>query len=202
MLRSRWLHAVVVAALLARAVLLTVNLWRGELGANPIEKLTHETGEMALRLLVATLAVTPLRRWLHWNAIAAYRRTLGLLAFGYALMHFSIWVALDHAFDLGAILDDVWRRPYVTAGFAAFLLLLPLAVTSTRGWIRRLGRRWAQLHRAVYAAAIAAIIHFLWLVKADHREPIVYGVIVAVLLLLRLPRRTPAVARVTSPPSA
>ncbi len=159
------------------------------LGANPIETLTHVTGEWALRLLLASLAVTPLRRAFGWGFLAPCRRTLGLLAFLYAAMHLSVYVALDHFFAWDGILEDVFERPYVTAGATAFLCLLPLAVTSTRGWQRRLGARWVRLHRLAYVAAIAAVLHHLWLVKADLRGPLVEASVLAVLLGERLWRR-------------
>jgi sulfoxide reductase heme-binding subunit YedZ len=195
MARRRPIHAaVVVAALLPAAAL----AWRAAtdgLGANPIEEITHETGETALRLLLASLAITPLRRALGWSALAPYRRTLGLLAFGYACLHLATYVALDLFFDWAAILEDVAERPYVTAGFTAFCCLLPLALTSTRGWIRRLGaRRWTALHRLVYGAGIAAVVHFLWLVKADVSEPLAYAAVLALLLGARLWWRLAAAA--------
>jgi sulfoxide reductase heme-binding subunit YedZ len=177
----------VLAAVLAPAAALAWRAARGGLGANPIEAATHATGEWALRWLLATLALTPLRRWLGWHGAVAYRRLLGLAAFGYACAHLTIWVALDHGFDGAAIVEDVVERPFVTAGLAAFLLLAPLAATSTRGWMRRLGRRWTRLHRLVYVAAGLAILHFLWLVKADLRPPLVHGAILAALLAARLP---------------
>lgn len=165
----------------------------GGLGANPIEAATHASGTWALRFLLATLAVTPLRRLAGWHAAVSYRRMLGLAAFGYATLHFSIWAVLDLGLEVGAIVEDVRERPFVTAGFTAFVLLLPLAITSTRGWMRRLGRNWVWLHRTVYIAAGSAIVHFLWLVKADLREPLVYAAVLGVLLAARLPgvRRRP-----------
>ncbi len=164
---------------------LLVGALRDTLGANPIETVTHVTGGWTLRLLLATLMVTPLRRLFAWPWLAPYRRTLGLLAFSYACLHFATWLALDHFFDWAAIAEDVFERPYVTVGFTAFLCLVPLAITSTRGWIRRLGRRWVRLHRLVYAAAIAGVVHFLWLVKADLREPLIYGASLAAQLAVR-----------------
>lgn len=158
-------------------------------GANPVETVSHTTGDWALRFLWLSLAVTPARRWLGWNALASCRRTLGLLAFGYAVLHFATYLCLDLAFDFGALGEDLAKRPYIAAGFSAFVLLLPLAFTSTRASIRRLGRRWTSLHRLVYPAAIAAIVHYDWQVKADHREPAVYAAVLAVLFLARWPRR-------------
>jgi methionine sulfoxide reductase heme-binding subunit len=174
-------------------LLTAADLWRDTLGANPIEALTHRTGFWALVLLLATLGVTPLRRITGWNAIIQIRRPLGLFAFFYAALHLAIFVGVDHAFAVEQIVTDVLERPYVTAGMAAFLLLVPLAATSTRGMVRRLGgRRWQLLHRLVYPAAGLAVLHFVWLVKADLRRPLTFGFILLVLLLLRLlkPRRS------------
>lgn len=192
-LSSRWRHralpwAVVVAGSLPAAVL-AGRAVAGDLGANPIETVTHVTGEWALRLLLASLAVTPLRRLTGWSALAPCRRTLGLLGFAYACAHLATFVGLDHFFDARSIAEDVLERPYVTAGTAAFLCLVPLAVTSTRGWQRRLGARWVRLHRLVYVAAVAAVIHYLWLVKADLRAPLLHAAVLGVLLAARLRRR-------------
>ncbi|MBX3024170.1 sulfoxide reductase heme-binding subunit YedZ [bacterium] len=167
------------------AAWLAVAGWRDALGANPIEAITHGSGLWGLRFLLASLAITPLRRATAWNWLIAYRRPLGLLAFTYALLHVATFVALDHWFDWARILADLRKRPYVTAGAVAFLCLVPLAITSTRGWIRRLGRRWTTLHRLAYVAAAAVVIHYWWLVKADVRAPVGYGAILALLLLAR-----------------
>lgn len=183
--QRRLVHAGVVAGALVPLVGLAVAAARGALGANPVEAITHETGEWALRLLLASLAVTPLRRGLGLPALAPYRRTFGLLAFLYATLHFSTYVVLDLGLDLGSLAEDVLERPYVTAGFTAWCLLLPLAWTSTRRWQRKLGRHWVLLHRAVYAAGACAVIHFLWLVKADLREPLIYAALLAALLAAR-----------------
>ena len=161
---------------------------RGALGANPVETIEHETGDWALRLLLATLAVTPLRRFAGLAFLAPWRRTLGLLAFAYALLHFATFLVLDLGLDLGTLGKEVAKRPYVTLGFTALLLLGPLAITSTRAWQRRLGRRWIALHRLVYPAAGLAVLHFVWLVKADLREPLSYAAGLAALLALRLRR--------------
>jgi sulfoxide reductase heme-binding subunit YedZ len=166
------------AGLAARAAL-------GRLGADPVETLQHETGAWALRLLLATLAVTPARRLLRAPALAPYRRTLGLLAFSYATLHFGVYLGLEIAGDLSALAGEVAKRPWITVGFTAFVLLVPLAATSTRAAARRLGRRWKQLHRLVYVAAACAVAHFLWLVKADLREPLLYAAVLALLLLAR-----------------
>jgi len=165
---------------------LCVGALRGGLGANPIETVTHVTGEWALRLLLLSLAVTPLRRLTGWSALAPLRRTLGLLAFSYATLHMLTWVGLDQFFDWQAMLEDVRERRYVLAGATAFLCLLPLALTSTRSAVRRLGRRWITLHRLVYAGAVAAIVHYVWLVKADLAAPLAYAGVLALLLGLRV----------------
>lgn len=185
--RQRAHIALVVLGLLPLAGL-AVGAARGALGANPVETITHVTGEWALRLLLLTLAITPLRRLAGWAFVAPWRRSLGLLAFGYASLHFATFLALDLGFDLSALGEEVVERPYVTLGFSSLLLLMPLAVTSTRAWQRRLGRRWMSLHRLVYAAAALAVLHFVWLVKADLLEPLVYAAILAGLLALRLRR--------------
>ncbi|HSO06857.1 MAG TPA: protein-methionine-sulfoxide reductase heme-binding subunit MsrQ [Pelomicrobium sp.] len=159
----------------------------GGLGANPIEFITHSTGRWTLTFLLITLAVTPLRRWLGWNWLLRLRRMLGLFAFFYAALHFSTYLVLDQFFDLGAIVKDVLKRPYITVGFTAFVLLIPLAATSTNAMVRRLGaRRWQLLHRLVYPIAIAGVLHWWWLVKADIRLPLAYGAVLAVLLGVRL----------------
>jgi len=159
----------------------------GEIGPNPVEAVTHFTGEWALRLLLVTLAVTPLRRMTGQGWLLRFRRMMGLFAFFYASLHLLTYLWLDQFFDLRAISEDVLERPYITLGFAAFLLMVPLAATSTRGMVRRLGRRWKTLHRAVYAIGLLGVLHFLWLVKADITEPAVYGLVLAILLALRLP---------------
>jgi sulfoxide reductase heme-binding subunit YedZ len=165
----------------------------GALGPNPVEAITHFTGDWTLRLLLATLAITPLRRLTGQVWLVRYRRMLGLFAFFYAVLHVTTYLWLDRFFDLGTIAEDVLKRPYITVGFAAFVLMVPLAITSTQGWIRRLGRRWKTLHRAVYAIGVLGVLHFLWLVKADLLEPAFYGVILAVLLGMRVPWRDLAV---------
>lgn len=172
-----------VCAIAARAAF-------GDLGANPVETLEHETGEWAIRLLLATLAVTPLRRVAGWQAIARFRRRLGLAAFAYAASHAAIWAIVDNGLDLAAIAEDLTERPYVIAGAAALATMTPLAVTSTRRAMRALGKRWIVLHRLAYAAGVLAVVHFWWLTKKDLREPIVYALVLAALLAARLvPRR-------------
>ena len=192
MATASWIPRVkpfVFLACLIPALLLGWDAFTGGLGVNPIEDITHRTGDWALRFLLVTLAVTPLRRLAGWNGLVRFRRMVGLFAFFYAVLHFSTYLVFDHFFDLLLIIDDVAERKYVTAGFVGFVLMIPLAVTSTQGWIRRLGRRWAVLHRLVYASAVAGVVHFLWLVKIDIGEPLIYAVILAILLGARLAHR-------------
>jgi sulfoxide reductase heme-binding subunit YedZ len=165
---------------------LGLRAFNGTLGANPVEELLITTGLWAFRFLLLSLAVTPVRRLTGWNRLIRYRRSLGLLAFSYAAAHVTIYVVLDQGLQLTFILADIVKRPFITAGVIAFALLVPLAVTSTKGWIRRLGRRWQILHRVVYAGAVAAALHFIWKVKVITGEPVWYAVIVAVLLGSRL----------------
>ncbi len=176
------------AACLLPALWLAWRAGAGDLGANPIETLARETGTWALRMLVATLAVTPLRRLTGWNSLTRFRRMLGLFSFFYATAHLLTYVVLDQFFDWPEIVADILDRPFITVGMATYLLLLPLAVTSTKGWQRRLGRRWKRLHRLAYVALPLAVLHYLWLVKADLREPMIYLVIAALLLGSRLIR--------------
>jgi sulfoxide reductase heme-binding subunit YedZ len=154
----------------------------------PVEFVTHGTGDWALYLLCATLAITPLRRLTGWNWLIRLRRMLGLYVFFYALMHFLTFLWADHGFDVGAMWKDVLKRPFITVGFIAFVLLLPLAATSTNAMIKRLGRRWAQLHRLIYLIAPLAILHYWWMKAGKHNfeQPIVWGTVVAVLLGMRV----------------
>lgn len=184
--RIRRVKPLVFAACLVPALLLVRDAFTGGLGVNPIEDVTHRTGAWALRFLLLTLAVTPLRRLAGWHGLIRFRRMTGLFAFFYAALHFSTYLVFDHFFDLLLILDDVAERKYVTAGFVGFVLMIPLAVTSTAGWIRRLGRRWTVLHRLVYASAAAGVVHFLWLVKIDVAEPLIYAAVLALLLAARV----------------
>jgi sulfoxide reductase heme-binding subunit YedZ len=188
--------AVFVGAFVPLALLL-LDAAAGDLGANPVETVTHRTGFTALTLLMITLAVTPLRRMSGIGALATLRRPIGLFAFFYATLHFLTY-AVDQTYLSGlgvspaAIVEDVVERPYITVGVTAFVLLIPLAVTSTKRWIKRLGaKRWQRLHRLVYVAAIAAVLHFLWLVKADLFQPLVFAVVLAVLLGARVVSRRP-----------
>jgi sulfoxide reductase heme-binding subunit YedZ len=161
--------------------------YSGALGANPIEVITHATGDWTLRFLLITLAVSPIRKLTRQLWLIRYRRMFGLFAFFYGTLHFLTYIWLDKFFDLHEMLRDVAKRRFITVGFTGFVLLIPLAVTSTQGWIRRLGgKRWQALHRLIYISAIAGVIHYWWLVKADIREPLKYGTILAVLLGYRI----------------
>ena len=183
---NRVLKGGTFAAALVPLALLIADAFRGDLTANPIDYITHQTGTFALALIMVTLAVTPVRRLTGWNAIIRVRRMLGLFAFFYATLHLLTWVVLDQFFAISLMVADVMKRPFITVGMATYLLLLPLALTSTAAMIRRLGRRWQQLHRLVYVAGLTAVLHFWWLVKADITEPRRWAVLLAVLLGFRL----------------
>ena len=177
----------VFAASLLPAGLLTYKLLTGaDLGVNPAETIQLTTGRWAFKFLLITLAVTPLRRVTGWNVVIQFRRMLGLFAFFYATLHLAAYYAFDLTFSIGQLLTDTAKRPFIFMGMAALLTMLPLAVTSTKGWIRRLGRRWALLHRLVYVSAVCAAIHFAWKVKVFTGDPVRYAAAVAVLLGVRL----------------
>ena len=175
-----------VVALLPAARLTFLILTGGDLTPNPIEYITHQTGWYALLILLVSLAVTPARRLTGWHALIKFRRLLGLLGFFYVALHFATWFVFDKFFDVVEMGKDVAKRPYITVGMAGLLMLIPLAVTSTTGWIRRLGRRWQRLHRLAYVVPVAGVLHFWWLVKSDIREPLAFGAATAVLLGVRL----------------
>jgi len=183
------LKVILWAGALSPAAWLLTGFFRGGLGVNPIEKITHVTGMTALVLLLITLGVTPLRRLTGWHPVIGLRRPLGLFAFFYVCVHFLIWMGLDLGFRLDWVWDDIVKRPYITVGFTAFLVLIPLAVTSTRTWIRRLGRRWSVLHRGIYLATGLALLHYYWIVRADFRLPLALTGAFVLLLAARLPRR-------------
>ncbi len=185
-LRSAYAKPLLHALCLLPFAALLWGIAADSLGANPVDTLTSETGQWALRLLLATLAMSPLRQWTGQAAFIHFRRMLGLYAFFYVCCHFSIWLVFDHSVDLGAMLEDIVDRPYITLGFSALLLLVPLAVTSNQAAIRRLGRRWRTLHQLVYLIVVLAILHFIWLVKADYLEPGIYAIIAILLLLHRI----------------
>jgi methionine sulfoxide reductase heme-binding subunit len=159
------------------------------LGANPVEELIHRLGKWGLKFLLITLAVTPLRKLTGWNWLIRFRRMLGLFAFFYVSLHFLAYAGLDQRFDWAAIVEDVVERPYITIGVLALLLLLPLAATSTKGMMRRLGSRWQRLHRLVYVIAVLAVWHFYWQVKLDTLEALIYAGILSALLGFRLLER-------------
>jgi methionine sulfoxide reductase heme-binding subunit len=193
----RWIKVVVFLIALAPLGMLLwkffgahpsdMSTWGAGLGANPIEAIEHGTGDWTLRFLLITLSITPLRKLLRVPSLIKFRRMLGLFAFFYGCLHFTTYIWLDKFFNLHEMLLDVAKRKYITLGFTAFVLLIPLAVTSTAGWIRRLGgKRWQALHRLIYVSGIAGIIHYLWLVKADIRKPLEYGAILILLLLFRV----------------
>lgn len=166
--------------------LLGFDAYTDNLGANPIEVITRTTGTWTLVFLLITLSITPLRRISGWHWLIRLRRMFGLFAFFYACLHFTTYIWLDQFFDIESIVKDVSKRPFITMGFFSFALILPLAVTSTSGMIRRLGKRWQQLHRLVYVTAIGGVVHFMWLVKADRRQPLIYGTILTLLLGCRM----------------
>jgi sulfoxide reductase heme-binding subunit YedZ len=186
---DRWLRFVakplVFLACLIPFGLLVQGAAQGDLGANPLERVTDVTGQWGLRFLLLTLAITPLCHLTGWVRLLRFRRMLGLFVFFYVSLHFLTWIWLDQELNWGNILADIAKRPYVTVGFAAWLLLIPLAATSTRGMMRRLGRRWQALHRATYGAAVLGVLHYIWLVKADLLQPTIYACLLGILLAVR-----------------
>ena len=186
-LTSKWSKAAVSLICLLPIASLLWRAFHNGLTANPIEFITHATGDWTLRFVVITLSITPLRRLLGLPDLIRFRRMLGLFAFFYGCLHFTTYIWLDKFFDLHGVWIDVYKRPYITVGFTAFVLLIPLAITSTAGWIRRMGgKNWQLLHRAIYFIAIFGVIHYYWLVKSAVIRPLSYGAIVAVLLLWRV----------------
>jgi sulfoxide reductase heme-binding subunit YedZ len=183
------LRALKVAAFLICLAPLEVLIWKGlhdQLGANPVDVITRSTGKWTLTFLLVTLAVTPLRKLTNSPWLVRFRRMLGLFAFFYGTLHLMTFVWLDKFFDVRAMLHDIAKRRFITAGMTAWSLMLPLALTSTAGWIRRLGgKRWQQLHRLIYFSAAAGVVHFIWLVKADLRRPLTYGFVLCCLLAYR-----------------
>jgi sulfoxide reductase heme-binding subunit YedZ len=183
---ARWIRPAAWIGGLVPLILLVSAAFTDGLGADPIDFVTLRTGFATLLMLMLTLAVTPVRKLTGWNWIVPARRTLGLCAFLYVCLHFATYL-FDQGFAWQYIVEDVAERPYVTAGFTAFLLLIPLALTSTKASIRRLGKRWQKLHRVVYLAAGLGVLHFIWLVKSDLREPLIFAAVFAVLMALRIP---------------
>jgi len=177
---------VLFVSALAPSLWLVFRALTGRLSANPVEDITLTTGIWGLRFLLITLLVTPVRRLTGWNRVIQFRRMLGLFAFFYAALHLLTYLVLDQFFALDFIFKDIVKRPFITMGFIAFILMVPLAITSTKGWIRRLGRRWQLLHRLIYISAIAAAIHFLWKVKVMEGSPVYYATAVILLLAFRI----------------
>ena len=187
LLISKWTKAAVFLLCLVPFGELVWRIIKNDLGANPVEFLQHATGDWTLRFLVFTLCVTPFRKLFKLPDLIRFRRMLGLFAFFYVSLHFLTYLGPDQSFDLSGMWKDVAKRPFITVGFLGFVLLIPLAITSTAGWIRRLGgKRWQQLHRAIYVTAVCGVIHYYWLVKSDVRDPLFYAALVSILLLWRL----------------
>jgi sulfoxide reductase heme-binding subunit YedZ len=186
-LRANWLRILTHVGALLPLALLIWDYWQDRLSVNPIQDITFRTGKPALVLLVLSLGCTPLNSLFGFKSALKVRRTLGLYAFLYVGLHLLTFVGLDYGFDLALIREAIFEKRYALVGFAAFLILLPLAITSTKGWMRRMGKYWKRLHRWVYLAALLAVLHFVWLVKSDIREPLIYAAIVATMLLLRIP---------------
>ena len=184
---NKWTKVLIFALCLLPFARLVWAALNERMGPNPIEFVTHKTGDWTLIFLVLTLSVTPARKLFGLPELIRFRRMLGLFAFFYAFLHFSTWIGLDKFFDLTEMLHDVKKRPFITMGFTGFVLMIPLAVTSTAGWIRRLGgKRWLKLHRLIYGTAVAGVVHYYWLVKSDVRKPVFYGTVIAILFLLRI----------------
>jgi sulfoxide reductase heme-binding subunit YedZ len=182
-LSSRWTKPAAFLLCLLPLLLLGWRFYRQELGANPIESITHGTGDWTIRFLLITLCVTPLRKLANLPKLARFRRMLGLFAFFYGCLHLTTWVWLDKFFDLHEMWADVLKRRFITVGMTGFALMIPLAITSTAGWVRRLGfERWQKIHRLIYFSALAGVIHYYWLVKSDVRLPLMYGVILTILM--------------------
>jgi sulfoxide reductase heme-binding subunit YedZ len=184
-MKRRWVKPLLFVVCLIPLALLAESVRSGIL-ANPVEYITHTTGDWTIRFVLITLTITPLRVLLKQPNLARFRRMLGLFAFFYGTLHFATWFALDKAFDLSEMWKDVLKRTFITAGFTGYVLMIPLAITSTAGWVRRLGfKRWQQLHRLIYITAAAGVVHYYWLVKSDIRLPVMYGAILLVLLAYR-----------------
>jgi len=186
-LKSRFPKVAVFLLCLVPTAWLVFAALTDRLSANPIKDITEDTGTWALRFLLLTLCVTPFRKLTRWNEVIRYRRMLGLYAFFYGFLHFLTYAWLDQFFSIPDIVQDVYKRPFITAGFSAFVVMIPLAITSTKKWIARLGgSRWQLLHRLTYVGAIAGVVHYLWLVKADTQRPLIYGFLLSILLGYRV----------------
>ncbi len=186
-LKKNWLRWLTHFGALIPLAWLLWDFWQDQLTFNPIQDMTFRTGKAALILLTLSLACTPVNTISGWRQVLPLRKPLGLYAFMYASLHFLIFVGLDYGFDWELLQEAIFEKKYALVGFAAFLILIPLAITSTKGWMKRLGQNWKRLHRWVYLAGILVVIHYIWLVKADTREPLIYGAIIGLLLLARLP---------------
>ena len=187
LLVNKWSKVALFLICLSPLAYLGLRTYLGELTANPVEFIQHFTGDWTLRFLLITLSITPLRKLLNLPDLIRFRRMVGLFAFNYVCLHFLTYIGPDQAFDLAGMWKDVAKRPFITLGFSGFVLLIPLALTSTKGWIRRLGgKRWQALHRLIYLTTLCGVIHYYWLVKSDHRLPLLYGAILTLLLLYRL----------------
>jgi sulfoxide reductase heme-binding subunit YedZ len=197
-LRKNWLRILTHVGALTPLAWLLWDYWFDNLTVNPIQDITFRTGKPALILLVLSLACTPVNTLFGFKRVLPLRKPLGLYAFMYVCLHFLIFIGLDYGFDAGLLYEAIFEKRYALVGFAAFLILLPLAITSTQGWMRRLGKNWKRLHRWVYLVGILAVVHYIWLVKSDIREPLLYGAAVGLLLLLRLPVVRKAVANFRS----
>ena len=203
---SRLIKPALFVLCLAPLAVMVFDALTGRLAAEPIKDLTHRTGIWGITLITATLAVTPLRRVTGWNRLQSFRRMLGLFAFTYLALHFLVYLVLDQFFDWHTIAKDIGKRPYITVGFTGLMLMVPLAVTSTRGWVRRLGKRWVSLHALLYVTALAGIVHFTWSQKKDITRPTRYAVVLVVLLGARLvPKgtfRSPGAGSAAAAPAA
>jgi sulfoxide reductase heme-binding subunit YedZ len=190
---TRYARSLLFLFCLVPAVALVWSVAANDLGANPLEEIRDTTGIWTLRFLLITLAITPLRRLTKWHRVIKIRRMLGLFAFFYAMLHFASYVWLDQFFVLSEMARDFTKRPFIMAGYASFVVLIPLAVTSTPKWIVRLGgKRWQLLHRLIYVSAAAGVLHYVWRVKLDVSRPVIYGVVLAILMILRMFLKTRA----------
>ena len=199
-MKSRWTKAFLFVLCLIPALYLGWRAYNKDLTPDPVNYITHFTGDWTIRFLLITLTVTPLRGLLNQPQLVRFRRMFGLFAFFYGCLHFSTWLVLDKFFDWHEMGQDILKRRFITVGMLGLLLMVPLAITSTAGWVRRLGfKNWQRLHRLIYFSAASGVIHYYWLVKSDIREPLMYGAILLVLMLYRawhwLPSRRPASAR-------
>jgi len=184
---SRWTKAVLFALCLVPLANLAWRAYTQDLTANPVEYLTHKAGDWTIRFLMITLAITPLRLLFRQPQLVRFRRMFGLFAFFYGVLHFTVWFCIDKFFDFQEMGKDIVKRPFITIGLAGLIMMTPLALTSTNGWVRRLGyKRWQKLHRLIYAIALAGVIHYYWLVKSDIRLPLMYGAIWATLMMFRV----------------